>query len=192
MTVGAVHKEFGIWYWKCSLLFNYLDKIHTDGGVLFWPLSEKNFPVWVFVCKSSKCLFMHILCHRPLIPCLCQSLCKQTDLLQSPQSKIQDGCKHQHCQSRVLFTYLQITWWGIFPASVSSCFAFFAANSSASVSVGMANPGVKWGIKPRECINVVHTVCCLKLCCSAPVSSALAQFLSIHSYTALLKLNDKC
>lgn len=193
MTVEAVHKENCIWYGKlgpCSLLWTRC----IDSGVLFWSLFLKKFPVCVFLFKSSKCLSTHILCHWSLIPCLYESLCKQTDLLQSPQNKIQDGCKHQQSQSRVLFTYLQITCWGILSASVNSCFAFSAANSSIHPSVcpgGMENPAVKWGIKSRECIKAAHTVCCLKLhslACISNQHSVLVQFVSMNSYTCSTKI----
>lgn len=122
MTVGAVHKEFGIWYWKRSLLFNYLDKIHTDGGVLFWPLSQKKFEVYFHV-KVQNVFLCTFFATDLYFPAYAKVFANKLICYNLLRAKYKMGASISNANPG--FYYLQITWWGIFPASVSSCFAFF-------------------------------------------------------------------
>lgn len=48
----------------------------------FGPSYWKSFQS-AYLCSKAKNIFLNILCHQPLIPCLCELLCEHTGLLQS-------------------------------------------------------------------------------------------------------------
>lgn len=179
-----------MWYLileKCALFIN-LDKIYRWEHVILATLIA-----YIYV-LNPKYLSTYSLCHQALIPILCKHLCKQTHVLRSPQNKVRDGCNHQQSQSRDLFTSLQITCWGIFPASVNRCFFFSAVNSSIHLSFchgGMESPAVKWRIKSSKCINAVLGL--LPKATQTIISnlhSVSAQFVNTNRYIAFLKLNE--